>query len=135
MYTITHAHPIPRDVQLKIAQKFTEIHCARYKMPTSFVNINFVPVNPEETYYVGGKLIPSKTRIMGQVRPGESRSVEGFEQLVSELAAAFTEFAGGHGDEIAYVADIAIAIKENGVLIPRVRRTFNFESISETFRC
>lgn len=62
-----------------------------------------------------------KTRIFGQLRRGDNRTIEGFEELVAELADAYTKIVGGHGQEMVFVADIAAAAKENGVLLPRVR--------------
>jgi hypothetical protein len=81
-------------------------------MPPSWVNVNFLPVNPEEKLYIGGKLIPGgKTRISGQLRPGETRTIESFNSLVGDLAGAYTEVVGGTGEELVKVADIAVAVE------------------------
>jgi phenylpyruvate tautomerase PptA (4-oxalocrotonate tautomerase family) len=121
LYTIRHVEQITEKKMEAVAQKFSAIHSHRYKMPRSWVNVNFLPVNPEEKLYIGGKLIPGgKTRISGQLRPGETRTVEGFNELVGELADAYTEIVGGTGEELVYVADIAVAVKENGLVLPHV---------------
>jgi hypothetical protein len=62
-----------------------------------------------------------ETRIFGQLRRGDNRTIEGLEELVAELADAYTKNVGSHGQEMVPVADIAAAVKENGVLLPGVR--------------
>jgi phenylpyruvate tautomerase PptA (4-oxalocrotonate tautomerase family) len=121
LYTILHVEPIHEEKMEAVAKKFSAIHSHRYKMPPSWVNVSFLPVNPDEKFYIGGKLIPGgKTRISGQLRPGESRTIEGFNALVGDLAGAYTEIVGGTGEELVYVADIAVAVKENGLVLPHV---------------
>jgi hypothetical protein len=87
LYTVLHVEPVSGEQMEAFATKFSPIHSHRYKMPPSWVNVSFLPINPDEKFYIGGKFIPGrKTRVSGQLRPGESITVEGFNALVGDLA-------------------------------------------------
>ncbi len=122
LYTITTSTPITPTQQQTLVCRITTIHCTFYSTPSSFVNVLFIPTPSSNTYYASNKLIPGgKTLIQGMLRPGESRTFEGYNNVIGAIADAYLEVVGGEiKDVLAYVTADVDAVRENGVFMPKV---------------
>ncbi|KAK4980141.1 hypothetical protein LTR42_000448 [Elasticomyces elasticus] len=91
-YEVKHTTPLTVSQKDELANAITTIHSTKFSTPKLFVNVEFQDTSNASTY-VGGKQ-KAANHLFAHVRSGSSRRREDWEDLTSQLQAAWDKTVG-----------------------------------------
>ncbi|KAK5702600.1 hypothetical protein LTR97_003545 [Elasticomyces elasticus] len=91
-YEVKHTTPLTVSQKDELANAITTIHSTKFSTPKLFVNVEFQDTSNASTY-VGGKQ-KAANHLFAHVRSGPSRRREDWEDLTSQLQAAWDKTVG-----------------------------------------
>ncbi|KAF7358830.1 putative cis-3-chloroacrylic acid protein [Mycena sanguinolenta] len=122
LYEVWHSYPFTEAQRHDLAQRITTIHTTLFTVPAAFVHVRFVNYAATEHYIAGRKRTGTVNLVLGNVRPGPSRTPELYESLCSQIEAAWTASIGDLAPHAhlagAFVLGTVTAAYEQGFMVP-----------------
>ncbi|KAJ7221083.1 putative cis-3-chloroacrylic acid dehalogenase, partial [Mycena rebaudengoi] len=102
-----------------LAQRITAIHTTVFTVPAAFVHVRFANYAATEHYMGGKKRTGTMNLVLGNVRPGPSRTRDLYESLCRQIEAAWIASGGGRAHLAgAFVFGTVTASYEEGFMHP-----------------
>lgn len=115
-YTVHHVAPLSEQQQDALATAITKIHSDKFTTPKIFVNVRFNDIS-KEVRYVGGKRRAANL-IEGNVRHGPSRTHGDYEDLITQIEAAWQKIVPGSTMDRVVLNGSIVAGMEAGFILP-----------------
>ncbi|KAJ7343243.1 hypothetical protein DFH08DRAFT_1009724 [Mycena albidolilacea] len=94
LYEVWHSYPLTEAQRADLAQRITAIHTTVFTVPAAFVHVRFANYAATEHYMGGKKRTGTMNLILGNVRPGSSRTRDLYESLCRQIEVAWTASVG-----------------------------------------
>ncbi|KAJ7726179.1 putative cis-3-chloroacrylic acid dehalogenase [Mycena maculata] len=125
LYEVWHSYPLSEAQRADLAQRITAIHTTVFTVPAAFVHVRFANYAATEHYMGGKKRTGTINLVLGNVRPGPSRTRDHYESLCRQIEAAWTASVGPatQGGPHAHLAGAFVlgtltAGSEQGFMVP-----------------
>ncbi|KAJ7270556.1 hypothetical protein C8J57DRAFT_1322048 [Mycena rebaudengoi] len=126
LYEVWYSYPLTEAQRADLAQRITTIHTTVFTVPAAFVHVRFTKYAATEHYLGGKKRTGSINLVLGNVRPGHSRTHALYESLCRQIEAAWTAIVGDsatQGEAHAHLAGVFVlgtvtAAYEQGFMVP-----------------
>ncbi|KAJ6556205.1 hypothetical protein B0H19DRAFT_947869 [Mycena capillaripes] len=94
LYEVWHSYPLTEAQRSDLAQRITAIHTTLFTVPAAFVHVRFSNYAATEHYTAGKKRTGTTNLVLGNVRPGPSRTRGLYESLCLQIEAAWIASVG-----------------------------------------
>ncbi|KAJ7716940.1 hypothetical protein B0H16DRAFT_1612538 [Mycena metata] len=94
LYEVWHSYPLTETQRADLAQRITAIHTTVFTVPAAFVHVRFANYAATEHYMGGKKRTGTINLVLGNVRPGPSRTRDLYESLCRQIEAAWIASVG-----------------------------------------